>query len=149
MTEIRFYHLTRQPLEQALGVILERVLARGDRAVVKFSDPDRLNHIDTVLWTADPNGFIPHGSKADGHAQDQPIWLTLSDENPNQAKILVLIDGVDTHNTESFDVICNIFDGNDPQAVQVARTRWKQNKSAGHDLTYWQQTPSGWQKAGS
>jgi DNA polymerase-3 subunit chi len=34
MTDIRFYHLTRKTLEQALPEMLEKTLARGLKAVV-------------------------------------------------------------------------------------------------------------------
>jgi DNA polymerase-3 subunit chi len=39
-----------------------------------------------------------------------------------------------------------MFDGNDEAAVEEARRRWRDAKAAGHTLTYWEQTPSGWVK---
>jgi DNA polymerase-3 subunit chi len=42
-----------------------------------------------------------------------------------------------------------MFDGNDPAAVEAARQRWSAAKSAGHSLTYWQQTGAGWEKRGA
>jgi DNA polymerase-3 subunit chi len=42
-----------------------------------------------------------------------------------------------------------MFDGNDPEAVQSARDRWKTYKADGHSVTYWRQTDrGGWEKAG-
>jgi DNA polymerase-3 subunit chi len=42
-----------------------------------------------------------------------------------------------------------LFDGNDEEAVDFARTQWRAIKQAGHDATYWQQDPRGrWEKKG-
>ena len=42
-----------------------------------------------------------------------------------------------------------LFDGNDETALAAARAQWTGLKDAGHDLTYWQQTPQGgWEKRG-
>ena len=32
-----------------------------------------------------------------------------------------------------------LFDGNDPQALALAREQWRALKEQGHDATYWQQ----------
>ncbi len=39
-----------------------------------------------------------------------------------------------------------MFDGNDEAAVEQARQRWRDARAAGHALTYWQQTASGWER---
>jgi DNA polymerase-3 subunit chi len=39
-----------------------------------------------------------------------------------------------------------MFDGNDDAAVEAARQRWSVASTAGHSLTYWQQTVAGWEK---
>jgi DNA polymerase-3 subunit chi len=44
--------------------------------------------------------------------------------------------------------VFDLFDGNNPAAVAAARERWRSAKSAGHTLTYWQQTETGWQSKG-
>ena len=36
-----------------------------------------------------------------------------------------------------------MFDGRDPDMLAAARTAWKDAKAAGHDVTYWKETPSG------
>jgi len=150
MAEVRFYHLTRQPLEEVLPVILERTLGRGRRAVVMARSPERVEALCAHLWTYDERAFLPHGSKADGFAAEQPIWLTTADENPNGAASLFLTDGAQSGRVAEYELVCALFDGNDAEAVAAARTLWGEYKEAGHGLTYWQQEPSGrWaQKAG-
>lgn len=147
MTEVRFYHLQRRTLEQALPKILEKVIERNWRAVVLAGSPERVDALNQRLWTYDPASFLPHGAARDGNAVHQPIWLTADDENPNGSTVLVQVDGVMSERLAGFDLVCDLFDGNDEEAVMAARDRWKQCKAAGHALTYWQQTDrGGWEK---
>ncbi len=149
MTEIAFYHLHRSPLADALPALLAKTLAAGKRAVVIFGAPERIEAINTALWTFDPESWVPHGSAADGNASDQPVWLTGSDENPNGAQFLFLADGASSSRIAEFERCFELFDGNDPDAVQAARARWTAYKDAGHALAYWRQTDrGGWTREG-
>ncbi|BBK31277.1 DNA polymerase III chi subunit [Stella humosa] len=149
MTDIGFYHLTRTPLERALPRLLEKVAGIGRRAVVLAGSTERVEALNALLWTYDPDSFLPHGSAADGNAPQQPIWLTAADENPNQATVLVLVDGMSSSRLADYERCLDLFDGNDPEAVATARDRWRTAKDAGHKLTYWQQTEQGgWQAKG-
>jgi DNA polymerase-3 subunit chi len=147
MAEVGFYHLKTTPLERALPQLLERALAAGHRIVVLAGSPERVQALDALLWTYNDASFLPHGSARDGTAPRQPVWLTAAVENPNQATILFLIDGV-RGALEGYRRVCDMFDGNDEAAVAGARERWREVKAAGHDLVYWQQTENGWEKRG-
>ncbi|WGF86916.1 DNA polymerase III subunit chi [Marinivivus vitaminiproducens] len=148
MSEIGFYHLQTQPLERALPRLLEKVLQSGARAVVRAASRERVEALNTALWTYGKDSFLPHGSEADGFSDRQPIYLTAGREVPNGAAILVLVDGADAPDAEAFQRCLDMFDGNDEAAVEAARRRWRDFKAAGHRLTYWQQTErGGWHKA--
>ena len=147
MTEIRFYHLTRTPLERALPALLERALAAGMRSVVIAGSEERVEALNQLLWTYEERSFLPHGSKRDGRAERQPVWLTTEDENLNGATCLVLTDGAASNRVGEYQRCLDLFDGQDPTAVEAARARWKAWKEAGHALSYWQQDESGrWQQ---
>ena len=152
MTEIGFYHLTRTPLEQALPKLLGRVLAGGGRAMVLLASSERLEALDAALWTVGDPDWLPHGTPRTGHADYQPIWLTTEDAGeagaPNGARFLFLLEGTSSARLDAFDRVLDLFDGGDEEAVAAARQRWKAAKAAGHLLTYWQQGPRGWEKAG-
>ena len=145
MAEVRFYHLTRSTLEQALPPILEKVLERGWRAVVRTGSTARSDALSESLWTYRDDGFLPHGSARDGNAAQQPIWISDSDENPNGANTVFLTDGV-LESTLSAELICLIFDDSDAELMARTRTAWASYKDAGHSLTYWQQGEKGWEK---
>ena len=147
MTDIGFYHLTRDPLERALPKLLEKAHASGARVVVMAGSAERVNALDQLLWTYDPASFLPHGSSRGGEAEAQPIWLTVDDENPNEASILVLTDGASSERMAEYTRCLEMFDGNDEAVVTTARERWRGYTAAGHALTYWQQTEQGgWEK---
>lgn len=147
MTQIGFYHLLTLPLEKALPRLLDKARAAGLKAVVMAGSPERVEALNEILWTFEPESWLPHGSAPDGEAELQPIWLTATEENPNNATILVTCDGAETRNVEAFDRCLDLFDGNDPDAVQAARERWKTWKAAGHQLIYYQQTErGGWEE---
>jgi DNA polymerase III subunit chi len=146
MAEIGFYHLLSTPLERALPRLLERALGQGHRIVVYAGSPERVEHLNALLWTYDEASFLPHGAGRDGNAANQPVWLTHRPENPNGATILFLVDGVGTDDLTGYARCIDMFDGNDPEAVVAARNRWRAATAAGHTLTYWQQTEKGWEK---
>jgi DNA polymerase-3 subunit chi len=145
MAEIGFYHLLATPLERALPRLLERGRAAGHNIVVRAGSPERIEHLNALLWTYGDATFLPHGSARDGNPEKQPIWLSADADNPNAASMLVLVDVVAAE-PNGFARIVDLFDGNDESAVAAARERWRQAKSAGHNLTYWQQTAAGWEK---
>ena len=149
MTEVGFYHLTATALDRALPRLLGKAYEASMRAVVLAASNERIAALDAALWTFDPASFLPHGTARDGNAEAQPIYLTTEEENPNDATLLVLVDGVEPAYIDQFARCLDLFDGNDEAAVEAARERWKRLKDAGHTLTYWQQTPEGgWEKQG-
>lgn len=147
MTQIGFYHLQKSPLDQALPKLLGKMLEAGHRVVVLAGSAERVEHLNGHLWTFDPASWLPHGSARDGEPALQPVWLTDTDENPNGADLLVMCDGARSDKVASYARCFDLFDGNDEQAVQAARQRWKDWKAAGHALVYFQQTDrGGWEE---
>ena len=100
----------------------------------------RVEALNGVLWTFQQDSWLPHGSPRDGNAEAHPVWLTIDDENPNGAAFLFLTDGATSANVGDYERCFELFDGNDPAAVEAARGRWSGYKDAGHALTYWQQS---------
>lgn len=143
MTDVRFYHLTRSRMEVVLPVMLEKTLGRDQRAVVMAGSDERVEAINGHLWTWNDRGFLPHGSEKDGFAEDQPVWLTARDENPNGAQVLFLTDGAAAQSLADYALCAMLFDGTNDTAVQLARDQWQGLKAAGHQVTYWKQDENG------
>lgn len=146
MTEIQFYHLLTSPLEKTLPKLLERALTANMRCVVRVSSPQAGKKLDDMLWEHE-NRFLPHGTAQDAHPDRQPVYITHEDENPNQASVLVITDGLQINDTKHYTKILDLFDGHQESQVAAARLRWKHYKDAGIKLTYnKQQAGGGWKQ---
>lgn len=146
MAELWFYHLERTELERALPPLLEKCLQRGWRALVRGGASERLDALNSVLWTHRDESFLPHGRDGD-RAERQPVLLTSAPGNPNGAKVLFLIDGAEPGDIAAFERACIMFDGRDEAALEMARSRWKEAKQAGVAVSYWKESAAGkWEK---
>ncbi|MEM8797764.1 MAG: DNA polymerase III subunit chi [Pseudomonadota bacterium] len=147
MTEVLYYHLVNEPLENVLPKLLEKCLERGWRVVVQTGHEARVEALNQQLWTYREESFLPHGSRDDGNAEDQPIFLTDQDENPNEATIRFLIEGTEINDLSPYERVIYVFNGHDEAELAHARSRWKIDKEAGHEVTYWAQNErGGWEK---
>lgn len=148
MPDISFYHLTTSPLEKALPKLMEKVLAGGMRAVILAANENRMETLNTCLWTYSTLTFLPHGSKKDAQPEAQPIYLSTELENPNNASVLAITDDVVPATLDGFERYLYFFDGNDETAMLKARQRWKGFKDSGQVVAYWKQNDKGaWEKA--
>lgn len=146
MTAVFFYHLQQQPLDRVLPRLLAVSLDRGWRVVVQTGSDERAEALAGLLWSFDDESFLPHGTKADGMPDLQPVWLTAADENPNGANVRFYVDGAAVGSVEGLERAVIMFDGNDQEAVDKARQDWKRFRAEGRDVSYWQQDEQGrWQ----
>jgi DNA polymerase III subunit chi len=146
-TEIYFYHLERRTLDEVLPTLLELSFKRGWRAAVQAASEERVEAIDTLLWTYREESFLPHGTARDGRASSQPIYLTAGDDNPNAAQVRFLVDGATLADASPYLRVAYVFDGRDQAAVARAREAWQEAKARGDAVSYWQQDVDGrWQQ---
>ena len=149
MAEIFFYHLTESTLDEALPMLVEKSIGRGWRAAIQTGRAETRDALDGHLWTYRAETFLPHGRDGDERPGDQPVFLTVSADNPNESKIRFLVDGAEpSGDLADYERVVLMFDGLDEQAVSAARGHWKVLKDGGHKLTYYQQkNDGGWERA--
>jgi DNA polymerase III subunit chi len=143
MTEVWFFHLDKQPLEHVLPRIVASSLQRGWQMVVETAVPERIAKLSEMLWASEDVAFLPHGFEGEAHPDRQPVWLTGSNENPNNATVRVLLDGAKLGDISAMKRAVLMFDGNDQQALESARQEWKRQKTDGHSVSYWKQDENG------
>jgi len=143
MTAIQFYHLLSTSRERAVPKLMDKMLKSGQRAVLLMNSDTMLKTMSDALWANEPASFLPHGSARDGHASEQPIYLTLTDENPNGADILCVLDGSIPASISSYSKLLDVFDGSNDADVARARERWASYKTNGYALQYIKQQPGG------
>jgi DNA polymerase-3 subunit chi len=147
VTEVFFYHLERRTLEDVLPTLLLRSVERGWRAAVQATSEERVEALDTLLWSFSEESFLPHGTAKDGQASEHPIYLTVEDDNPNGAQVRFLLDGAELGDVSNYVRVVFIFDGRDADALAKARAQWQLARGSGHSVSYWQQDADGrWQQ---
>lgn len=146
MSEVFFYHLTRDPLEVTLPVLLGKSLAAGWRIAVRGREAARMDWLDGRLWKGRPESFLPHGRAGGPHDADQPILLVAGAEAPGEIACLISVDGAELSAEEIAPLTraMVLFDGNDPEAVEHARGQWKALTGAGVKAKYWSQQDGPW-----
>jgi DNA polymerase-3 subunit chi len=146
MTEALFYHLERRALEDVLPGLVNKSLKRGWRALVRTDSAERSDALDTLLWTYDDQSFLPHAQTGDGDSARQPVLISVEEANLNRAEIVFYVGGTvptDWAELKTLTRVVLLFDGRDGEALAGARAAWKGAKAAGHDVTYWKESPSG------
>ena len=147
MTEVRFYHLQKQSLDQALPLILEKAYGADYKSLVVMQDQKEAERMATFLWAYKPNSFLPHGTKKDGSPGRNPIWISDADENENNANALILTQGSTSEKIGDFDLVCEMLNGHSDEEISSARSRWKKYQESGYETTYWFQNENGgWEK---
>lgn len=148
MGEVYFYHLTRSPLEVALSQLLTLAMTKGWRVAVRGSDAGRLALLDEALWLGSEDGFLPHGLAGGPQDADQPVLLTASPQLPPDVACVMAIEGAGVTAAEAAALqrVCILFDGNDPDALMLARQHWREVTGAGLGAQYWSEEGGRWEK---
>jgi DNA polymerase-3 subunit chi len=149
VTEIRFYHLERRSVDEALPSLLEHALDEGRRVLVRASSDEMVAALNERLWTYDDASFLPHGAAGDGDPMTQPVFLTTELENANAATMLVKLSGAETGDADdAFNLVVILFDGHDEAALALARGEWRRLKDQGRAISYWRESDEGgWERA--
>ena len=114
---------------------------------MQAASEERVEALDTLLWTYREESFLAHGTARDGHVEAHPIYLTSGGDNPNGAQVRFLVDGAELDDASPYTRVVYVFDGRDEAAVAQARAEWQKAKTHGFSVSYWQQDGEGrWQQ---
>jgi DNA polymerase-3 subunit chi len=123
--QVDFYHLARTTPERVIATIAARILANGGRLLVVIGDAERADALDTALWAAAPESFLPHGRAGSGGEAAQPILIATeigTGGASNGARHVALADGVWREAALDFDRVFHLFDDG---TIAAARATWK------------------------
>jgi DNA polymerase-3 subunit chi len=142
--EINFYHVAEGNLVPSVVKLLEKVYASDQRCVFFSPLEERVKVVDKTLWTFSTDAFIPHGDRSLGFCEKQPIYLASQFENPNDAKVLALVDTLDYKSFGDFEKIIIIFE--EKTQAEDANALYDDLKKNNENVRYWKQSPKGWEK---
>ena len=159
MTPIAFYHTageTPASLDAVLPALLEKALKGGNRVLLIAPTPARQQRLDEALWSYAESAFLPHGKPDDAPPAAQPVLLVTAEDDftryltdKDTPRIPVLLAGAESAlpslTAAPIARILYLFTASTAD-VERGRSLFKQLKTAGHAMSYHQQTPSGWEK---
>lgn len=155
MVPIAFYHTlgdTPAALDSVLPSLLEKALKGGNRVLLITPTPARQQRLDETLWTYSDAAFLPHGKPTDPKPEAQPVLIAAPEDDLTQhlnGRIPVLLAGAEsvlpTLTAASPARMLYMFTASTAD-VERGRSLFKQLKGEGHQLSYHQQTATGWEK---
>jgi DNA polymerase-3 subunit chi len=142
-----FYHLIRSGQDDTVQTTVTRALAAGWRVMIRSADAGLLAHLDAKLWLGPEEGFVAHGLQGGPHDADQPVLLGQG-AICNAARGLMLLSGAEAAREEisGLERIWVLFDGENTEAVALARLRWGEFTSWGLAAQYWSDETGPWVK---
>ena len=145
VSEVYFYHLTRQRVDQALRPLLRKCLANGWRVVIRGREAAEMQQLDDALWQGPAEEFLPHGLAGAAQAADQPVLLALEGHAaPHDCLICIGGSAVTVDEVLSSKRVCILFQDDNGQHMQNARAQWKSLTEAGIAAKYWSQAQGNW-----
>jgi DNA polymerase-3 subunit chi len=142
--QVDFYQLAGTALEGVIASLAEKILAADGRLLVVADDEALLGRLDRVLWDQGTTGFLPHGVAGGSDDSRQPILLSTSLDAPNQARNMLIADGVWREAALTYDRSFYLFD---ESTLESARLAWKSLADReGVERRYWAQENGKWVK---
>jgi DNA polymerase-3 subunit chi len=142
--QIDFYQLAGLSPETVIATLSEKLLGTGGRLLIVAADDAFLARLDRILWDQGPVSFLPHGLAGGADDSSQPILLSSSPDAPNQARAMLIADGIWREAALTYDRAFYLFDGD---ALEDARLAWKLlSGREGVERRYWANEAGKWQR---
>lgn len=142
--QVDFYQLVGTPAEQVIASLAEKVLEADGRLLIIAEDEAHLARLDRMLWDQGAASFLPHGISGGSDDSRQPILLSTSPDAPNQARNMLIADGLWREAALTYDRSFYLFDDS---TLEGARLAWKLlSGREGVERRYWAREGGKWVK---
>ena len=133
MTRLDFYILQNERVGQRdriLCQLVQKVYGLGHTVRILAEGPTDARQLDELLWTFQPNSFIPHEIDDGSRECSAPIRIALPDREEPATDVLINLRPHITEHTDRHQRIVEIIDGDDAHR-QAGRERYRQYQSLG------------------
>lgn len=138
---VDFYQLSREPAEGVVPLLAHNTLKAGERLLVVSADDEQIARISEALWQR-PASFLAHGLAGGPHQERQPILLADAPQAANGARYVALADGQWRDQTEQFERVFLLFDG---ETIEQARGTWRMlGERDDIERKFWKQDGGKW-----
>ena len=142
--QVDFYQLAGTPVEQVIATLAEKVLETDSRLLIVAGDEAQLARLDRLLWDQAASSFLPHAVAGGADDARQPILLSTSPDAPNQARNMLIADGLWREAALTYDRSFYLFDS---ATLEGARLAWKLLAGReGVERRYWAREGGRWVK---
>ena len=142
--QVDFYQLAGTPAEQVIATLAEKIVEGDGRLLIVAEDEAQLARLDRMLWDQGPASFLPHGIAGGADDARQPILLSTSPDAPNQARNMLIADGLWREAALTYDRSFYLFDSD---TLEGARLAWKLLAGReGVERRYWAREGGKWVK---
>ncbi len=125
LSEVYFYHVTKQTVASALPQLLSKAKDVGWTVFIRCKDEASLKFIDDAIWTVQPESFLPHA--------------VLGSQNSEKSDILL-----GTEEVSKYRRCALLFDDKNSDEVNIAREQWMKFTKAYIRAKYWSQETGTW-----
>jgi DNA polymerase-3 subunit chi len=142
--QVDFYQLAGLAPEPVIASLADKVVSGDGRLLIVAEDEPYLARLDRFLWGQGDTQFLPHGLAGGADDARQPVLLSTSPDAPNQARNMLIADGLWREAALTYDRSFFLFDAS---TLEDARLAWK--LLAGRDgveRRYWANEDGKWVK---
>lgn len=140
--QVDFYQLNRDPVEQVLPAVAQRLMDEGGRLLVIDGREGALDRLSHALWEWRADSFLAHGKADEEAAEVQPILLSNDEEPLNGARHIALTDGQWRESALKYERVFYFFDA---ETIEGARTCWRAlSATEGVTPRFWRQEGRKW-----
>ena len=132
MTRIDFYTSVADKLQTACRIAC-KVYALGHKIVIACPDAEAANHVDRLLWTLPPTGFVPHCIAGNTLAAITPVVIDFRGDAPPHDEVLVNLTSQWPPLFARFERLVEIV-SIDEEDRQLARERFKFYRDRGYEI---------------
>ena len=139
MPKVVFYDMPAQERLPWIARLVERAWQREKRMLIHCGSDAEARELDEALWCADESSFIPHEIASEGAAladSDARIVISVSEQNPHDATILLAASPPSDAFAERFETVLEIVDRRDPAKLEASRSRYRSWRDRGVDVSY-------------
>ena len=134
MVMVRFAKLERQEKARLLCQLADEHYTSGRRVLICLQDDNQAIALDRFMWTWDKGAFLPHALyNGSVDCLEEPIVISLSEENPNGATVLIMGTPCQNEFIRRFDLAIDFAEVYDKQLAEQARERFRHYRNAGFD----------------
>lgn len=142
--KIMFYHATQTSMVEVLFELLKKSFQNHKKSLVYVDTHQNATKISDDLWKIADDFILPHGLITQEMPDKQPILLTHTLNNLNDADYIFFVGQVDINDAHDFERSIVVFDNSSEIIKSHVREHYINLKKTGKTVLYYKQQNGAW-----